>query len=106
MFITYFIGTIFYFISTEFNTEKDQDTGMTFNKVNNMSMYESNIKRLVVVLYFALTTLSTVGYGDKVPISNVERISVIFFMIGGIMFFTYIMSMFNYMIMNFKAKMG
>lgn len=36
-----------------------------------------------------LTSLSTVGYGDYYPISNVERILSIFIMIFGVTFFSY-----------------
>jgi hypothetical protein len=49
---------------------------------------------MVIVSYFALTTLSTVGYGDYYPISTNEMIIAIFFMLGGIAFFSYIMNSF------------
>jgi len=67
-----------------------------------MDDYESNPVRLKVVLYFALSTLSTVGYGDKVPISNIEKASVILSMLGGVLFFTYVMAMFDYMVRNYQ----
>lgn len=44
--------------------------------------------------YFALTTLSTVGYGDYVPISSLEMISTVIVMLGGVAFFSYIMNNF------------
>ena len=44
--------------------------------------------------YFALTTLSTVGYGDLSPQSNVEKIVGIIIMILGIALFSYIMGKF------------
>lgn len=50
--------------------------------------------QMVIVSYFALTTLSTVGYGDYYPISTNEMIIAIFFMLGGIAFFSYIMNSF------------
>ena len=54
--------------------------------------------------YFALTTLSTVGYGDLAPQSNVEKIFGIIIMILGIALFSYIMgklrSQTNYSILN------
>ena len=43
---------------------------------------------------FALTTLSTVGYGDYVPISNFERVVAAIIMLCGVAFFSYIMSNF------------
>ena len=60
--------------------------------------FDSNPTRLQYVLYFALTILSTVGYGDFTPISNVEMISVCFFMVIGVFLFTFIMSMFDNMV--------
>ena len=48
----------------------------------------------MVSCYFALTTLSTVGYGDYFPISNEERLFAILIMLGGVAFFSYIMGSF------------
>ena len=44
--------------------------------------------QIVFSSYFALTTLSTVGYGDMFPISAREQIVGIIFMLGGIVFFS------------------
>ena len=56
--------------------------------------------------YFALTTLSTVGYGDYFPISNMERILAVIIMLGGVAFFSYIMGNFIEIITNYEKKMG
>lgn len=56
--------------------------------------------------YFVLTTLSTVGYGDKYPISNFEKILGILLMIVGIAFFSYVMGNFNDVLTNYDNKMG
>ena len=53
-----------------------------------MHGHSSDITRFVVVVYFALTTLTTVGYGDYCPISSIERISVVLFMFIGIFIFS------------------
>ena len=42
-------------------------------------------------LYFSLTTLSTVGYGDFFPISSIEMILGVITMLLGVFFFSYIM---------------
>lgn len=65
-----------------------------------------NTRRLVVSCYFALTTLSTVGYGDYYPISNEERLIAIVVMIGGVAFFSYTMGNFIEIITNYDQKMG
>ena len=98
MLLTYFIATIFYFISSEFNTEEDMKSGQTFNAYFKLDDLETSYMRLQYVLYFALSILSTVGYGDFVPISNIEMISVCFFMVCGVYLFTFIMSMFDNMV--------
>lgn len=56
--------------------------------------------------YFALTTLSTVGYGDYVPISNTEKIATVIVMMSGVAFFSYIMNEFIEIIANREAKLG
>jgi hypothetical protein len=66
--ITYFIACIFYFISVEVDQideddkSKENDTFLNAYFVQRKIM--ENGERFVILLYFALTTLSTVGYGD------------------------------------------
>ena len=45
-------------------------------------------------MYFALTTLSTVGYGDMYPISNIDKILIALLQLIGIIFFSYVLGMF------------
>lgn len=61
---------------------------------------------MVLMLYFALTTLSTVGYGDYHPVSRPEMIYSCIVMLGGVAFFSYIMGNFIEIISNYEAKMG
>lgn len=68
--ITYFLGCLWYFISNEVNSNT---TTQTFAKTFGLED-EDNVRKLIVSCYFALTTLSTVGYGDYYPLSNLERI--------------------------------
>lgn len=49
---------------------------------------------ILILLYYAFTTLSTVGFGDFNPKSNSERIYTAFFMLFGVMIFSYIMGNF------------
>ena len=66
----------------------------------------SKFRRLIICCYYALTTLSTVGYGDYTPITNLEKIVGILIMILGIAFFSYIMGNFNDVLINYDKKMG
>jgi hypothetical protein len=58
------------------------------------------------MLYFAITTLSTVGYGDYHPISDYEMIFASLIMLGGVAFFSYIMGNFMDIISSYSSKMG
>lgn len=40
-------------------------------------------------MYWAMTTMSTIGYGDIVPVTTTERLLAIFAMIMGSMVFTF-----------------
>lgn len=53
-----------------------------------------------------MTTLSTVGYGDYFPISNLERIMAVLVMLIGVAFFSYILGSFIEIISNYEKKMG
>jgi hypothetical protein len=59
-----------------------------------------------VSCYFALTTLSTVGYGDFFPISNQERFCTLIIQLGGVAFFSYIMGNFIEIVANYEANVG
>jgi hypothetical protein len=46
----------------------------------------------VASLYWAITTLTTTGYGDILPVNNKERILVIFILLLGVSVFAYVTS--------------
>ena len=50
--------------------------------------------RCLIVIYFAFTTLSTVGFGDYVPRSDEERIFVAILLLSGVATFSYVMGKF------------
>jgi hypothetical protein len=58
---------------------------------------------MISVVYWAFTTLSTVGYGDFTPVSNLERIFGSFVILFGIAIFSIIMGNFIEMLMEFKV---
>lgn len=51
-----------------------------------------------------LTTLSTVGYGDFYPLTNVERVICVVVMLFGVAFFSYIMGRFIEILEEFNAE--
>jgi hypothetical protein len=83
---------------------------VTYDTFDNFYLSEreilENYPRLIIMLYFALTTLSTVGYGDYHPISNLEMMFASLIMMGGVAFFSYIMGNFLEIVSNYSSKMG
>jgi hypothetical protein len=51
--------------------------------------------RLITCMYYSLTTLSTVGYGDYYPISIMEKIFGSIIQIFGVTFFSILMNRFQ-----------
>lgn len=79
----------------------------TFITVNDIAddTYPDGYK-LVLSLYFTITTLATVGYGDIYAISNFDKIVVIMIMLSGVAFFSFIMGSFIEIISNFNENLG
>ena len=48
-------------------------------------------KRTLTLMYFALTTLTTIGLGDYYPLSNTERLVGSFMLLFGVMLSNFIM---------------
>ena len=100
--ITYFIGCTWFYLCTIL--QEDENTFITYNALKEPGVELSH--QLIVSCYYALTTLSTVGYGDYYPVSNNERILAVLIMLGGVAFFSYIMGNFVEIISNYEKKMG
>ena len=62
--------------------------------------------QVIIVCYYALTTLSTVGYGDYYPISRNEKIVGCILMLVGITFFAQIIGSFIEIIQSYDQSMG
>jgi len=58
---------------------------------------------MISVVYYALTTLATVGYGDFHPKSNAERLVGGAFILFGVTVFSFIMGNFIEMLVEFRA---
>lgn len=104
--ICYFLGLI-WFIFAEIILDIHEATDFTqyteeeLEKMNDehfITHYElegnSAFRSTIVGLYFGFTTLSTVGFGDFVPRSNVERATGSFVLLAGVALFSYLMGNF------------
>ena len=56
----------------------------------------------MIVTYFTFTTLSTVGFGDFHPRSEVERIVATFILLIGVAIFSFIMGNFIEILLGYK----
>jgi len=61
-----------------------------------------NVKRTISLMYFAFTTLSTVGLGDYHPISNLERVTCAFLMLFGVMITTFVIEQYSKMVKEIR----
>lgn len=97
---TYFLGCFWYLISSAQDAD-DEDTWFT---VFNLEQYTIT-NRLVASCYYAITMLSTVGYGDMYPISNLEKLVAVFCMMVGVAVFSVIMEQFSVAQEEYEVQM-
>lgn len=82
MIATYFLGSLWYLISTEVNSSGDR-----FYEDDRFEE-KSPVQLCVTMSYYALTTMSTVGYGDFFPLTKVEKLIGVVVMLLGVAFFS------------------
>ena len=97
--LSYFVGTLWFIISK--NTS-ESPTAFTFYNHYNLKDKPAT-ENLIIVLYFAFTTLSTVGFGDYNPKSELERTITAFILLIGVACFSYIMTQFIEILMNYQS---
>lgn len=100
----YFAGTYWVGISLVLYTYQD------YNDINDhfisSEMEQPVESKIIRSFYFALTTLSTVGFGDFYPISDIERILGSLFILFGVALFSIIISEFLGMIESIQNVMN
>ena len=86
--LSYFLGTTWFIISKHTTDNEDEHTFY-----NVYSLYEkTNSENISIVVYFMFTTLSTVGFGDFNPKSEIERTIMTFILLIGVACVSYIMT--------------
>ena len=58
------------------------------------NFFKADARNAITAVYYAFTSLSTVGFGDLHPRSNAERLLVAFILLFGVAIFSYIMGIF------------
>jgi len=61
---------------------------------------------MIRVVYFATTSLSTVGFGDFHPKGDIERMVCAFMLLCGVMMFSYIVGNLINLLSNYKTYVG
>lgn len=94
--ISYFMGMLWYiFCDLTLIPEDELDGKQHIGFIKQFELDKnSNEENAVIVIYFAFTTLSTVGFGDYHPRSNAERLICAFILLIGVAIFSYIMGIF------------
>ena len=100
---SFFLGIFWIIICRDiFDWENTEDYDV-YNQSNSFYSYygfiddlqkDRNFDAMTKLIYWALTTLSTIGYGDFLPKSVNEKIIVCIVMISGVSVFTYIIGKF------------
>jgi len=85
--LSYFLGTLWFIFSKRTTFSPDDFTFYNYYGLEDRDDSEN----LIIVVYFAFTTLSTVGFGDYNPKSEPERILTTFILLIGVACFSYIM---------------
>ncbi len=125
--ISYFVGTLWFIMTQELNstdctnraeiiawqiasngtetpTEPQPECSRTFTFQNEYSLPDkTDLENLIIVVYFALTTLSTVGFGDYNPKSDFERVVACFILLIGVAVFSFLMSNFIDILLSYKT---
>ena len=84
-------------------TRLDHAQWNTDTFIVNYGLQEKTDGEIIIILtYFAFTSLSTVGFGDYCPRSNLERLVGAFMLLSGVAIFSYIMGNFIAILENFK----
>ena len=90
--------TCFWVFATQFVADKDLNwlLGGEFNQKDTAEQY-------LVSLYFTITTITTVGYGDISATNSTERVFCIFIQLLGVIGFSFATGTLSSIIQNYDA---
>jgi hypothetical protein len=100
--MTYFVGCFWYMYCEIFSHYYEEENFIKKNDLKSKNSYE----KLIITIYFTLSTLTTVGYGDYFAVNNYERIFAILIMLLGVAMFSYVMGSFTELISSYEKIIG
>lgn len=93
--LIYFIGCLYYFGVKTLNTEQDNNLPSLGNSFESyFSTADDNIDKVTKLLYFSMTTVAKIGYGDFFPLSDAEKIMTVIILLISMIFFSYVLEQF------------
>ena len=82
-------------VEVEFKNQDIFEDATGTNFIQEMGLYtQTNMYNAIAMFYFAITTLTTVGFGDYRPFSTYERALGSLLLFGGVLTFSYIIGNF------------
>lgn len=112
---SYFLGIVWHIYIADLQADvyinpNDPSMGVKPNFNTAMMGYDpddpnpdSGYAKLIKVWYYAITTLSTIGFGDFTPVSSSERLISSVILMFGVTVFSFIMGQFIEILMNYKS---
>jgi len=99
LFIAHWIACIWHLIG-------DMENGSVVDTwIIRMEMQDANwSSKYVASIYWAITTMITVGYGDIVPVTDLERVYVMFTMLLSSAIFAYSMNSINALLVGWNSE--
>ena len=97
MYLTHIIGCFWFFLANEVN-----DAPATWLETydDGSGLDASVWQQYLISIYWALTTLTTVGYGDITPTNDVERLYSLLTLLTGALVFGYLLSTVSELVNN------
>ena len=87
-------------------SEEDIPTTFFHNDNWELTDHIDAYRSILIQMYFMMTSLSTVGFGDYYPVNDFERVIGSAILLTGVTVFSYIMSKLADMIINFNKLTG
>lgn len=116
--IVFFVGNVWFVIIHLQISHEETDDGSTHGKEVDVDFVsfmhndkwsledDTDFRNLIVSMYFALTSLSTIGFGDFHPITSLERLVCSFLLLAGVTMFSIFMGDLGAMITQFLEMDG
>jgi voltage-gated potassium channel Kch len=83
---------LFYFLAQVINSQEQIKGSRTFITIFGVTIppLNSSLDIFALIMYFSMTTLAKIGYGDYFPISDNERLLTVLMLLISMIFFSFL----------------